>query len=78
MSTDKIGDIEFEFIDRPWEFKGRGFVYPCKLIGEYTRTQLERELPGKLWRGQKIIAFESFAIEKQSNSTIGILVENEF
>ncbi len=70
----EINGIKFEKSGEPFEIKGRGTVYPVKLVGKYTHTQVSKALLGAEWNGKVIKGVEMFAVEDQTNKVVGILI----
>lgn len=72
-----VNKIEFEFLGDSFLVEGRGRVYTAQLIGEYTADQVRNQLLGqKVPPSHKIIrGIDMLAIERQSNTKIGILFQ---
>jgi len=70
----EINGITLELSGKTFKVEGRGVAYTATLEGDYTHSQVSTALMGQEFKGQKIIGIEMFAIERQNNAPISILV----
>lgn len=70
--------IELMMNDAPIELTGRGWAHPAKVIGQATRTDLEKMIQKLTLWGCPVLAVESHAVENQTNKPISLLLEKKF